>query len=103
MATDVSLTAAGWVILSSSACSYQLQSGDKAYVLVSATAPDVSETGIIIRTGEIYSFNSPSGGTLWAKAYYGPTPHGVIKVTDQFFASNAAGGSDLSNINGGSF
>jgi hypothetical protein len=93
MATDVSLTAAGWVILSSSACSYQLQSGDKAYVLVSTTQPDASETGITIKVDEIHSFSPTSGSTLWAKAYYGLTPHGMIKVTDQFYTPTANGGS----------
>jgi hypothetical protein len=103
MSTEVQLTTTEWRAVSSVSCNYQLQTGDKAYVLSSTTQPDVSNTGIIVGMGEIYSFTSTSGSMLWAKPYYVTIPYGMIKVTDQFFTSNATGGSDISNINGGSF
>jgi hypothetical protein len=58
MSTEVQLIATEWREVSSVACNYQLQIGDKAYVLGSSTQPDASETGIIIGMDEIHFFCS---------------------------------------------
>jgi hypothetical protein len=83
MSTEVQLTIAEWREVSSVACNYQLQTGDKAYVLSSTTQPDVADTGIVIGMDEIHSFTSTSGSKLWAKPYYITMPSAVIKVATQ--------------------
>jgi hypothetical protein len=93
MSTEVQLTTSEWKELSSSACDYQLQHGNNAYVMVSATQPNISETGLTIAHGEIHSFSPTSGSKLWAKAYYNQGPYGVVKVTDQLAADK--GGSNV--------
>jgi hypothetical protein len=99
MSTEVQLTTTEWRAVSSVSCNYQLQTGDKAYVLSSTTQPDVSDTGIIIGMDEIHSFTPTSGNILWAKPYYITTSSAVIKVTAQFsgLATTSAGSSTSSS------
>jgi hypothetical protein len=83
MATSIILTNDKWVELSSSTCSYQLQSGDSAYIVASSTKPDSSTVGTTIKTGDINTFNPTTGSKLWGKAYYNAPNYGVVKITEQ--------------------
>jgi hypothetical protein len=83
MSTSIILTNDKWVELSSSTCSYQLQSGDNAYVIASSTKPDSTSVGTLIKTGDINTFNPTTGSKLWGKAYYSAPNYGVVKITEQ--------------------
>jgi hypothetical protein len=92
MSIEVPLIVDVWKQLSSTACTYQLQHGKKAYVLVSTTQPNASETGLAITVDVIYSFTPTSDNILWVKAYNNLAPYGMIKVTAPFSTSIIDGG-----------
>jgi hypothetical protein len=71
-----------WTAVSTVACQYQLQAGERVLVATSVAAPSSSDDAIYVKQGDINYFEPVNSKTLWARAYYSSAPFGSIVVDE---------------------